>query len=175
MTFIVGLTGGIGSGKSVASHTFETLGITVVDTDVIARELVQAKDSSGALNKIREHFGDSIIGTDGELNRQQLRKSIFEKPEEKTWLENLLHPLVRSYTTQRLVNIQSRYGVLVSPLLFESIQHHPVNRALVIDCIEATQQQRTSQRDNVSIESVQDIMATQLSREERNQLADDVI
>lgn len=173
MAFILGLTGGIGSGKSVASQHFEDLGIEVIDTDLIAREVVQPH--SPTLNNIVLHFGNRVINHAGELDRKALRKIIFDAPKEKQWLENLLHPLIRTRVNDKLAHIQSPYGVLVSPLLFESKQHHKINRTLVIDCPEEIQQQRTSQRDDISIKDIQDIMATQLSREERNQQADDII
>jgi len=192
MTFILGITGGIASGKTTATQTLETLGIQVVDADVIARDIV-SKDSL-ALKKITQHFGSSILlGSDsdsdpdsdsdsdsdsldsGELNRTRLREIIFSDPEEKHWLEHLLHPLVRDEIIRQLSTITSPYGVLSSPLLFEKNQHSLVDRTVVIDTPTSTQKIRAAQRDNTDQQQIERIIHAQLSREERNKKADDVI
>jgi dephospho-CoA kinase len=182
MTFILGITGGIASGKTTATKTLETLGIQVVDADVIARNIVSK--GSAALKKITQHFGASVlIGPDsesdsldsGELNRTRLREIIFSDPEEKHWLENLLHPLAREKIIQQLSTITSPYGVLSSPLLFEKNQRSLVDRTLVIDTPTSTQKVRAAQRDNTNQQQIERIIHSQLSREKRNKQADDII
>jgi dephospho-CoA kinase len=173
MVFILGVTGGIASGKTTATTTLQSQGITVVDADVIARQAVSK--NSVALEEIIEHFGNTILLDSGELNRPLLRDIIFSAPQEKKWLENLLHPIVRKSILQQLANIDSIYGVLSSPLLFEQRQQLLVNRTLVIDCPDNLQKARASKRDDVSEQQIEDVMCTQLSRAERNQQADDII
>lgn len=173
MALIIGLTGGIGSGKTAASDYFASLGITVVDADQVAREVVMP--GSRALAAITEHFGQEVIQSSGELDRAYLRKKIFSDPQAKQWLEALLHPLIRKSIEQQLTDISSPYGILVSPLLFETKQHQLTDRTLVIDCDETNQLQRVEQRDGNTSEQIKAIINTQLSREERNQKADDVI
>ena len=182
MSFILGITGGIASGKTTATQALKTLGIQVVDADVIARNIV-SKDSV-ALKKITQHFGPSILigsGYDsdsldsGELNRTRLREIIFSNSEEKQWLESLLHPLVRESIIHQLSKITSPYGVLSSPLLFEKNQHRLVDRTLVIDTPTSTQKVRAAQRDNTNQQQIERIIHSQLLREERNKKADDII
>ena len=173
MTFILGLTGGIGSGKSAASARFETHNIQIIDADIIAREVVEL--GSPALATIAQHFGNEILLSSGELNRAYLREIIFSCAREKKWLEELLHPLIRKTIMVRLAKLDSTYGILSSPLLFESQQHTMAQRVLVIDCDEALQMQRALRRDNVTAEQITTIMSSQLSREQRNQQADDII
>lgn len=170
---IVGLTGGIGSGKSEASIRFEQLGITVVDADKVAREVVTK--GSAALNAIAAHFGQTILHADGSLNRALLRTRIFENADDKTWLENLLHPIIRTSLVTQLAQSQSPYSILSSPLLFETHQDELVNRVLVIDSSEAMQVERASKRDANHRQQIQKIMASQISRTERRQKADDII
>lgn len=170
---IVGLTGGIGSGKSEASIRFEQLGITVVDADKVAREVVTK--GSAALNAIAAYFGQTILHADGSLNRALLRTRIFENADDKTWLENLLHPIIRTSLVTQLAQSQSPYSILSSPLLFETHQDELVNRVLVIDSSEAMQVERASKRDANHRQQIQKIMAAQISRTERRQKADDII
>lgn len=170
---IVGLTGGIGSGKSEASIRFEQLGITVVDADKVAREVVTK--GSAALNAIAAHFGQTILHADGSLNRALLRTRIFENADDKTWLENLLHPIIRTSLVTQLAQSQSPYSILSSPLLFETHQDELVNRVLVIDSSEAMQVERASKRDANHRQQIQKIMASQISRTERRQKANDII
>ncbi len=173
MSYIVGLTGGIGSGKTAVSDHFKTLGITVVDADVVSRTVVEP--GRPALAAIAEHFGPSILQPSGELDRAQLRTQIFQEDGERIWLENLLHPLIRQEIKDQLTAATSPYVVLVSPLLIESGQNQFTQRVLVVDAPETLQLQRTVSRDNNNEAQVQAIMAAQASRAERLTHADDVI
>ena len=173
MTYVIGLTGGIGSGKTAVSDRFKALGITVVDADVASRVVVEP--GRPALQAIAEHFGATILLADGQLNRAELRKRIFQDDNERLWLEALLHPLIRQEIKDGLNNASSPYALLVSPLLIESGQSKFTNRVLVVDVPEALQLSRTVARDNNSEEQVKAIMAAQASREQRVRQADDVI
>lgn len=177
MTFILGITGGIASGKTTATKTLESLGVEIVDADIIARNVVSNdySNNSSALAKIVDHFGPAILLASDELDRARLRDIIFADPTEKRWLENLLHPIVRKQIIQQLSAIKSPYGVLSSPLLFEKEQQELVNHTLVIDVPIETQNTRAILRDNVNQQQINNIMDTQLSREERNKKADDII
>lgn len=170
---VIGLTGGIGSGKSAASDHFESLGITVVDADIASRTVVQV--GKPALAAIEAHFGASVIADDGSLNRAALRIKVFENPEERRWLEQLTHPLIREEITRGLANARSPYAILSSPLLVESGQNQLTERTLVIDVPEEIQLARTMARDSNSESQVKAIMAAQSSREKRLSYADDVI
>lgn len=170
---VIGLTGGIGSGKSAATAVFERLGIVVVDADVLSRVVVEP--GKPALEKIAEHFGATIIGEDGTLNRSKLRELVFTTPSEKQWLEALLHPLIRLETEQRLRAATSPYVILSSPLLFETDQSNLVERVVLIDAPESVQLSRTSRRDNISVDAVSAIIRSQLPRHEKLTRADDVI
>ncbi|SES28247.1 dephospho-CoA kinase [Vreelandella subterranea] len=173
---IIGLTGGIGSGKSTVARAFGERGIGWVDADDVAREVVAPGEP--ALDAIGEHFGPEVIDQDGALDRAALRKIIFEAPEQRQWLEQLTHPLIRERIIARLENIQSGpspYALLVSPLLFESGQAVLVDRTLVIDIPIDMQLSRTLERDGVSEANVRAILDAQMSREERCARADDII
>lgn len=170
--FILGLTGGIGSGKSVASDYFATLGVKIVDTDVIARQVVEPE--TAALDKIKHHFGSTIINPNGSLNRKVLRAKIFAHNEEKLWLEQLLHPLIIQATEKELASSSSKYSILVSPLLIESGRHKLTDRVLVIDSPEVEQLNRAQRRDNSDESQIKAIMHKQLSRKERLTYADDI-
>lgn len=170
---IVGLTGGIGSGKSEVSRRFENLGIQVVDADIVAREVV-APESVG-LAAISEHFGKDILDADKTLNRGKLRALIFENPEEKSWLENLLHPIIRTEIISQLQQSKSTYTILSSPLLFDTTQYELVDRVLVVDASEELQIARASARDSNTSEQIEKIMSTQMSRADRCAKADDII
>lgn len=170
---IVGLTGGIGSGKSEVSRRFETHGITVVDADIVAREVV--KPYTPALNAIALHFGSHILSIDQTLNRSELRNIIFANPAEKKWLENLLHPIIRTEILSQLTASNSIYTILSSPLLLETDQYLLSDRILVIDADEQLQIARASARDSNSVEQIKKIMATQLTQSQRNAKADDII
>ncbi|VUD40313.1 Dephospho-CoA kinase [Thalassocella blandensis] len=170
---IIGITGGIGSGKTTVTQIFSELGIDVVDTDINSRIAVQP--GSEGLTKITQKFGEEILQGDGTLDRKKLREIIFTNQNEKDWLETLLHPLIHQLTTQQLQNSQSPYCLLSSPLLLETSDKNRVDRILVVDTPVVTQLERSSVRDNVSEEQIKAIIASQLSRDERLSLADDVI
>lgn len=171
--FVLGVTGGIGSGKSAVTARFEKLGIKVVDADVAARTVVQA--GQPALAQIAEKFGQGILLDNGELDRAALRKIVFENPQERKWLESLTHPLIREEIIQGLQTATSPYVILVSPLLIESGQFHLTNRILVVDVPEEVQVSRTCARDNNDAAQVQSIIEAQIPRQQRLQHADDVI
>lgn len=175
---IIGLTGGIGSGKSEACRRFIARGITVVDADIVAREVVEP--GKPALEKIHEHFGDEILLSEKEhqqrtLNRSKLREIIFNNPIEKIWLEELLHPLANQQIRAQLENASGPYTILASPLLLETQQYRLVDRVLVVDASEPLQIERASQRDINNEAQIRAIMLTQLSRQERCAKANDII
>ena len=170
---IIGLTGGIGSGKTAASDIFESLGVNVVDADIVAREVVEPEKP--ALSKIAKHFGKDILQDDGHLDRAQLRSIIFSQPSEKEWLENLLHPLIRQEIQAQLDRSTSQYAILVSPLLLETDQSKIVNRILLIDAPPNIQIERAAQRDNNSRQQIQKIIDSQLPRDVKISKSDDVI
>lgn len=173
MRFILGLTGGIGSGKSAASQWFEMQGITVVDADVVAREVVNPGQI--ALHEIQQAFGDWVLLDNGELDRRALREHIFQSPAARQTLEQITHPRIRSSIIEQLNHASSAYAILVSPLLFESGQSQLTQRTLLIDATEALQVQRASQRDQQNIEQIHRIIASQMSRVEKQQRADDIV
>lgn len=171
--FVVGITGGIGSGKTAATDRFAALGITIVDADIASRIVVEP--GTPALQKIAEHFSAEILQSDGWLNRAALRKIIFADTNAKLWLEKLLHPLIAEEIQRQLQTATSPYVIFVSPLLTESTQHELCDRILVIDAPENLQLQRTMERDKNDAAQVQRIIASQASREHRLKHADDVI
>jgi len=171
--WILGLTGGIGSGKSAAAQCFIDLGVHLVDADHAARWVVEP--GRPALAQIAEHFGAGVLQADGTLNRSALRELIFKDPQQRVWLESLLHPLIREEIRQYLARAESAYAILVSPLLLETSQHQMVQRVLVIDVPESVQIERTVLRDKTNEEQVRAILKAQASRDERLSRADDVI
>ncbi|TDJ29015.1 MAG: dephospho-CoA kinase [Gammaproteobacteria bacterium] len=171
--FVVGLTGGIGSGKSAVSQRFESLGIVVVDADLASRAVLEP--GSEALRAVAEHFGGEVVGADNNLDRALLRQRVFADPAERTWLEQLTHPLIGKYLRTALRAAASAYVMLVNPLLVETGNHRLCNRVLVVDTSEALQLKRTMTRDHNSETQVRAIMSTQASRAERLAHADDVI
>ena len=173
MGYIVALTGGIGSGKSTVADAFSRLGITIVDADVIARQVVEP--NTPALKAIEAHFGNDIINADGTLNRRRLRECIFTTPTEKTWLNALLHPIIHQQTQRQIADATSPYVLWVVPLLVENQLQHKANRVLVVHDSPDTQLQRTMLRDNVSRQHAEQILAAQATREARLAVADDVI
>lgn len=174
MTMVVGLTGGIGSGKTTIANLFhDQFGIEMIDADVVAREVVEP--GTRGLNAITEYFGEQVLTSEGELDRAALRERIFSNVDEKKWLNNLLHPLIRQSITQQLSKVSSDYSLLVVPLLVENNWQPMIDRLLVIDVQPETQIARTRQRDGVSEDQVHSILASQASREERLSFADDVI
>ncbi|MEE9954644.1 dephospho-CoA kinase [Enterobacter quasihormaechei] len=173
MGYIVALTGGIGSGKSTVAQAFARLGITIIDADIIARQVVEP--NTPALNAIEAHFGHSVIQADGTLNRRQLRECIFSDPAEKAWLNALLHPIIHQETQRQIAAARSPYVLWVVPLLVENQLQNKADRTLVIDVSRETQIQRTMARDHVSREHAEQILAAQATREARLAVADDVI
>ena len=173
MNFVVGLTGGIGSGKSAVSERFEALGICVVDADQAARVVVAP--GRPALAEIAARHGGSLLNEEGALERKRLREIVFADERERLWLETLLHPLIGEELSRQLSEARSRYAMLVSPLLKETGQVALVNRVLVVDVPQSVQVQRTLRRDGGSEDTVRSIIKAQLSREARLEMADDVI
>ncbi|WP_218314945.1 dephospho-CoA kinase [Halomonas sp. 18071143] len=172
---IIGLTGGIGSGKSTVARAFGELGVGWVDADDIAREVVMPGEP--ALAAIAQRFGQQVLDADGGLNRAALRQIVFSDPEQRRWLESETHPRIRERLQLRLkeLALNSPYVLLVSPLLFESGQDALAQRTLVVDVPEELQRSRTLARDGVSEAQVRAILAAQLSRQERLSRAHDVI
>ncbi|RVU33115.1 dephospho-CoA kinase [Rheinheimera riviphila] len=171
--FIVGLTGGIGSGKTTVANLFADLGIVLVDADVVARQVVEP--GQPALTEIATHFGLQMLQADGSLNRPLLRERIFSDGAAKSWLDQLLHPLIRQQMLLQLQNAGSPYALLVAPLLIENGLTRVVDQLLVVDIQPETQILRTSLRDKVSQQQVAAIMASQCDRQQRLQLADQII
>lgn len=171
---IIGLTGGIGSGKSAAAARFaEAHGIHVVDADIKSRVVVEP--GRPALHRIVDRFGDTVLQDDGTLNRAVLREKVFQDPDQRRWLEQLLHPLIRDEIVTDLAAAASPYALLVSPLLVESGQYQMTQRVLVVDVPEALQIARTTARDNVPERQVRAILQAQAQREDRLRHAHDVI
>jgi dephospho-CoA kinase len=170
---VVGITGGIGSGKSAVTERFEQLGITVVDADLAARVIVEP--GRPALAAIAEHFGADIILPDGSLDRAALRQRVFADPEERKWLEQLTHPLIGEEILQQLQAATSPYVILSSPLLLETTQNALADLIVVVDVPEEVQLARTVARDNNDEAQVRRIMAAQISRAERLEKADIIL
>jgi dephospho-CoA kinase len=172
--YCVGLTGGIGSGKSSAADEFAALGAALVDSDAIAHELTRAGGS--AIAALRSEFGAEYITAEGALDRARMRTLVFGDATAKQRLEGLLHPLIRQQTAARVAAACGPYVLLVVPLLLETGAYRGlVQRVLVVDCPEATQIARTMARSGLTENEVRAIMAAQLPRAERVALADDVI
>ncbi|MBT5293843.1 MAG: dephospho-CoA kinase [Cellvibrionales bacterium] len=179
--FVVGLTGGIGSGKSAAATIFAKLGVTLVNADSVARDIVEP--GSEALKAIANRFGQTILLDNGHLDRAALRKKIFSDAESsntaKQWLEDLTHPLIRQRIIEQLnkqkIESEADYRILESPLLMETDQHKLVDRLLLIDIPKSLQIERTMARDHNSKEQVDAIIAAQMSREDKKLLANDQI
>lgn len=172
---VIGLTGGIGSGKSTVARMFGALGVHWVDADDVARQAVEP--GTQALRAIADHFGESILQGNGELDRAALRQKVFEDPEQRRWLEGLLHPIIRQELIRQLSpeDYNLPYVMLVSPLLLETNQHELVERIVVVDVPEETQINRTMTRDGNSREQVERILATQMPRAARREKADAII
>lgn len=170
---IVGLTGGIGSGKSAAMAVFDKLGIGCVDADVVAREVVEP--GQPALNAIADHFGEDVLTDDGLLDRSALRHRIFSDPDEKRWLEGLLHPLIRTEMRWQLAVQSSPYSVLVAPLLFENNLDCECDTSVLIDVPESVQVERVVARDGGSEEQARAIIRQQMPRVEKLKRADHVV
>jgi len=174
MTFIIGLTGGIGCGKSSASQLFSELGIDVIDTDVIARQLTQPDGQ--AISLIRDAFGNAFLTADGALDREKMRNLVFSDSRARHQLEKILHPLILQETIAQIEQSSSPYIILAVPLLLETNDYDLiVQRILVIDCEEQIQISRTMTRSQLSEQQVKAIIAQQIPRKDRLQKADDVI
>ena len=171
--FIVGLTGGIGSGKSAATKKFLSLDINIVDADDASRTVVQKGRS--ALAQIEEHFGKDILTNEGTLDRSKLRKIILSDLKKESWLESLLHPKIGEQINKELAESSSPYTVFVAPLLMETNSHLKCSRILVVDVPMEIQIERTILRDKVSEDHVKRIIAVQMDRKERLKKADDVL
>jgi len=169
----VGLTGGIGSGKSTAARRFEELGVPIIDADVIARNVVEP--GKPALEEVIAAFGEKVVNSDGELDRTELRKIVFENKEHKALLESILHPRIYDEILRQLDHLSSPYCIVVIPLLAESKRNYPLDRVLVIDLPHTLQLERTSARDQQSEEKIDKIIQSQSSREKRLGLADDIV
>jgi dephospho-CoA kinase len=172
MTLIIGLTGGIGSGKSTVSRFFSELGVQIIDADLVARQVVEK--GQPALWKIELHFGNEVL-TDGELNRTFLRQIVFKNEQEKLWLNNLLHPLIRAQMVEQLAKAKGDYVLLEAPLLFENNLNKLSDYDLVVDACPALQVKRACARDGAVKEVIDAIMASQIDRQTRLQKADFII
>lgn len=169
----IGLTGGIGSGKSTVAKCFAELNIPIIDADKIAHELL--KPNTATYKKIITHFSKKFLTARKTLDRNKLRQVIFHNKKERLWLEKLFHPRIRSEMIKRVTALKAPYCVMAIPLLFETKISPKVDRILVVDCPKKTQIKRTSERSSYSISQIKAIIATQLDRKKRLRLADDVI
>ncbi|UXD86681.1 dephospho-CoA kinase [Thalassolituus hydrocarboniclasticus] len=170
--WVLGLTGGIGSGKTAASDFFASKGITVVDADIVAREVVEP--GQPAWQAIKQHFGEQALLADGSLNRAWLRDKVFSEPEERKWLESQTHPRIRDSIIRQLQQATSAYAILVSPLLFESGQALLTQHTLLIDVPVDIQIARATSRDQNNADQIRRIIAAQMPRDERRARADDI-
>ena len=174
MTFAVGVTGGIGCGKSSAARIFAELGAAVIDTDEIAHRLTAP--GQPALDAIAQTFGNDYIQPDGNLDRSKMRQLIFSSPTAKKRLEDILHPLIKQQVASELKECDAEYALIIVPLLLETGNYYDlIQRILVVDCEEAQQISRTMARSNLSMQEVHAIMSTQVPREKRLELADDIL
>jgi dephospho-CoA kinase len=176
VTFILGLTGGIGSGKSAVADLFAAHGVAVVDTDAVAHALTTP--GGAAMPAIRAEFGDGVVGPDGALDRAAMRRIVFADPAARKRLEAILHPMIRSESERRVTAgaLHAPYVILMVPLLVESGDYRTrVDRIAVVDCAEATQIARVMSRNKLAREEVERILAAQATRAERLAAADDVI
>jgi dephospho-CoA kinase len=170
---VIGLTGGIGSGKTAVSDLFQQKKIDIIDADVIAREVVEP--GQPALKAIADHFGKDILLQNGALDRPKMREIAFANNENKEWLNALLHPLIRARMQSQTASAKSPYCILSVPLLVENKMSSMVSRVLVVDIVQSLQIQRASKRDQQTSQQLAKIVAAQASREERLAVADDVI
>jgi dephospho-CoA kinase len=174
MPYCVGLTGGIGSGKSTAADMLAALGAAVIDTDAISRELTGARGA--AMTAIRAEFGDEYVAGDGSLDRDRMRRLVFGNAAARVALEAILHPLIRAEARDRVAAARAPYVVLVVPLLFETGAYADlVKRVVVVDCSEDRQVERATRRSGISAEEARAIIASQLPRTARRARADDVL
>ena len=170
---IIGLTGGIGSGKSAAAGLFKDIGVDLIDADDLARDALN-RNSKGYKLFIEE-FGDKYLDENKNINRELIRKLIFNDSAAKSKLENIIHPIVRSGIEAFIKNTKSDYSIIVVPLIFETNSSKLYDRVLVIDCDVGVQISRTSKRDNQTKREIENIVNRQASREQRLSIADEVI
>ncbi|MEW8507463.1 MAG: dephospho-CoA kinase [Candidatus Thiodiazotropha sp.] len=170
---VIALTGGIGSGKSAVSSHLESLGVPVIDADMLAHQLV--KPGAPALLEIQEEFGEELINSSGQLDRSALRKIVFNDPHQRIRLENILHPRIVAEIKSWIAKQSAPYVLLVIPLLFETGLMSLADRILVVDCDKSIQIERVSKRDHITLNEIKQIMASQVDREIRLQGADDVL
>lgn len=173
MPFTVGLTGGIGSGKSTVSDLFAALGVDIIDTDEIARALTAS--GQPAVSRIEQEFGPEVVQRDGALDRMRMRELAFSNSTAREALQSILHPLIRDEVQRRLSVSDAPYAIVVVPLLVESKGYKFADRILVVDCSEQRQIERVMRRSGLPKDQVEAIMATQASRSDRIAAADDVI
>ena len=169
--FVVGIAGGIGSGKTAVSDRLKSLGITIADADVTAREVVEP--GHPVLQSLVEHFGDRILNAEGGLDRPVLRELIFENSDERRWVEKTMHPAINRTLAEQLANATSPYAVLVNPLMRD--RDPRATRILVVDVPEDVQVRRTMERDNVDEAGARSVLASQVDRQTRLAFADDVV
>lgn len=169
----IGLTGGIGCGKSTVSNLFAKFNVPIIDADEISHQLVQT--GQPALQKIKNTFGSKMLLKNGELNRSVLKTHIFQNPKAKKQLEAILHPLIFEEISNRVHLLSEAYCILSIPLLFETHAESFVDRVLVIDCDEKTQIERVQKRDNLPLKQIETILAAQVSRDFRQKHADDLL
>tara|TARA_B100000575_G_C23072448_1_gene617774 strand:+ start:362 stop:985 length:624 start_codon:yes stop_codon:yes gene_type:complete len=169
----IGMTGGIACGKSTVSSYFKRYDISIIDTDLISREIV--KKDQPALKEIKKEFGDMVIDDNGYLDRKLMRSIIFSDENARKKLENILHPKIRNETIRQANNAEGAYQIIVIPLLTQSDLKKLLNRILVVDCSEKIQIKRLMKRDNESVEIAQNILAAQDDRKNRLRIADDII
>ncbi|MCP4074682.1 MAG: dephospho-CoA kinase [Gammaproteobacteria bacterium] len=172
--FRVGLTGGIASGKSTISQLFYKLGIPVIDTDIISHQLMQI--GQAAYEQTVLHFGQKILSRDGNINRAKLRQIIFSQPQQKLWLEKMIHPQILTTTENRIASLSAGdYVLVVVPLMFETGFNKLVNHVIAIDCPIETQQKRLIQRDKIDSKLAREMISSQLDNQSRLELADSII
>ncbi len=171
--FRIGLTGGIACGKTTVADMFAALGAQIIDTDELARDVVEPGEP--ALESVIEHFGSTILDDDGRLDRRALRRLVFSDPEKRHLLEQILHPAIRQRMIESSAIVRGPYQVLVIPLLVESHSDGHVDRVLVVDCDEEVQIRRLMNRDHESRETAENMLAAQISRQDRLDHADDII
>ncbi|VAW56776.1 Dephospho-CoA kinase [hydrothermal vent metagenome] len=169
----IALTGGIGCGKSTVCQLFSQFNVPIIDTDIIARNLVEP--NSIALNEITAYFGHTVLLSNGSLNRKALAHIIFNEPKKKQYLESILHPKIKLEIQQKITTFTTPYVIIVIPLLIETNQQKNYDRILVIDCTEQQQIERTLARDTRDLNEIKSIITSQVSREKRLSTADDII
>ncbi len=172
--FQVGLTGGIASGKSTISLLFNKLGVAVIDTDVISHQLMQIGQS--AYEQTLQHFGQNILAQDGKINRAKLRQIIFSQPQQKIWLEKMIHPQIQKTTEDQIAELsEGDYVLIVVPLMFETGFNKFIDHVIAIDCPIETQLQRLTQRDKIDNKLAQKMISSQIENQSRLKLADSTI